>query len=174
LNLYSTLGENKYIDLLENNDNSLKITSFKRENTEVDSLPLTENINFKLDLTGSDGTYIYFNPNIFTSFRTNPFLGEIRNSAIDFGSVNNYAIDGRYKVPEGYKIESLPKNLSLVMSDKSIIFKRIVAEQERDILVHYIINYKKAVFFKDEYPGIRDFYKKMYEMLNEQIVLKKL
>jgi hypothetical protein len=29
------------------------------------------------------------------------------------------------------------------------------------------------LFTKDEYPGIRDFYKKMYEMLNEQIVLKK-
>ncbi len=59
------------------------------------------------------------------------------------------------------------------MPDKSITFKRIVAEQDGDILVHYTIDYKRSLFLKDEYPSIHDFYKKMYEMLNEQIVLKK-
>jgi len=174
LRSYGTLGENKYTDLLKDDDNNLKIISYKRENTEIDSLPLTENIAFKQDLTGSDDTYIYFNPNLFTSFKTNPFLSEVRNSTIDFGSINSYAINGRYKVPTGYKIESLPKSLSLLMPDKSISFKRIVAEQDGDILVNYKIDFKKALFLKDEYVSIRDFYKKMYEMLNEQIVLKKI
>jgi hypothetical protein len=30
------------------------------------------------------------------------------------------------------------------------------------------------LFFKENYAEIHDFYKKMHEMLNEQIVLKKL
>ena len=172
--LYTTLGESKYADLLKNDNNNLKIVSFKRENMETDTLPLTDNIVFKLDLTGSDDTYIYFNPNLFTSIRVNPFISESRNSPIDFGSINKLALDGRYKIPPGYKIEVLPKSLSLVMPDKSISFKRIAAEQDGDILVNYVVNYKKAVFTKDEYPAIHDFYKKMYELLNEQIVLKKL
>jgi len=173
LKLYNTLGESKYIEQLRNDDNNLKISSLKRENIEIDTLPLTENITFKLDLTGSDDTYIYFDPNLFTTLDANPFLSEKRSSAIDFGCLNNYAINGRYKIPEGYKIEALPKSISLVMPDKSIIFKRVVGEQDGDIIVHYTIDYKKAIYSVDEYSQIHEFYKKMYEMLNEQIVLKK-
>jgi transglutaminase-like putative cysteine protease len=173
LNLYRKLGETKYTDQLRDNDNNLKIVSFKRENVDIDTLPLTEDIDFRLDLTGSDDTYIYFNPNLFTSFRSNPFLSENRNTTIDFGCNNYYAINGRYKIPAGYKIDALPKTLSLSMPDKSINFKRIVAEQDGDILVHYVISYKQSIFLKEEYPAIHEFYKKMYEMLNEQIVLKK-
>jgi hypothetical protein len=76
-------------------------------------------------------------------------------------------------MPAGYKIDGLPKSVSMVMPDKSISFKRIVAEQDGSILVHYIIDFKKVAFSAGEYPGVHDFYKKMYELLNEQIVLKK-
>ena len=62
---YKTDGEKKYIDYLRNDDNNLKISSIKFENMEVDTLPLTQNFEFKLDLTGSDENYIYFNPNLF-------------------------------------------------------------------------------------------------------------
>jgi len=174
LDLYKELGEKKYIDRLKDDDNNLEILSLKRENTETDTLPLTETIEFKLDLNGADDSYIYFDPNLFTSFGTNPFLSKVRISDIDFGCKNYYAINGRYKIPEGYKIDALPKSLALVMPDKSISFKRVVAEQDGDVLVHYVIDFKQAIFSKEEYPSIKDFYKKMYEMLNEQIVLKKI
>ncbi|MCO5950598.1 DUF3857 domain-containing protein [Mucilaginibacter flavidus] len=173
LEKYEKLGEKKYVDALRDDDNNLKITSYKRENVEKDSLPLIERFDFQLDLTSSDDNYIFINPNLFTSFRTNPFLSEGRNSAIDFGSLNYYAINGVYKIPAGYITESLPKATSLMMPDTSITFKRIVAEQEGLITVRYTINYRRAVFPADEYPGIRDFYKKMFDLLNEQIVLKK-
>ncbi len=61
------MAKKKYIDWLKSGNNDLKISSVKLENMDVDSLPLTQNINFNLDLTGSDGTYIYFKPNLFTS-----------------------------------------------------------------------------------------------------------
>lgn len=174
LQSYDELGEKKYLDGLRDDDNNLKITSYKRENVEQDTLPLTETVAFQLDLAGSDDNYIFVNPNIFSSFRSNPFLSENRISDIDFGSVDYYAINGLYKIPQGYKIESLPKPTSLMMPDTSITFKRVVAAAENAISVHYTINYKRAVFAADEYPAIRDFYKKMFEMLNEQIVLKKI
>ena len=59
------------------------------------------------------------------------------------------------------------------MPDKTISFKRIAAEDDGYIQIHYVINYDKSLFIKEEYPGLREFYKRMYEMLNEQIVLKK-
>ncbi|HEY8783175.1 MAG TPA: DUF3857 domain-containing protein [Mucilaginibacter sp.] len=171
---YKRDGEEKYKNYLRNDDNNIKISSLKFENMEVDSLPLTQNIAFNLDLAGSDENYIYLNPNLFTPLKTNPFLSESRLTDIYFGYLRNYSINSVYKLPAGYKVDALPKSVNMIMPDKSISFKRIVAEQDGSVLVHFIINYTRTAFNASEYPGIHDFYKKMYEMLNEQIVLKKI
>ncbi|MDB5136966.1 MAG: hypothetical protein JWP37_3569 [Mucilaginibacter sp.] len=170
---YKKDGEKKYLDYLRDNDNNLKISSLKLENMEVDSLPLEQYVDFNLELPNTDENYIYFNPNLFTGLYTNPFLSEDRFSDIDFGCLKNYNINGRYKIPSGYKINALPKSMNMLIPDKSISFKRIVAEQEGYIIVHYVIDFKKSFYAKDDYPDVRAFYKKMQEMLNEQIVLKK-
>jgi hypothetical protein len=173
LALYKILDEKKYIEYLTDHDNNLKISSLKLENAEIDSLPLIQNIDFKLDLPGTDNNYIYFNPNLFTGLYSNPFISENRVSDIDFGCSNIYSINGRYKIPDGYKIEALPKSIAIVMPDKSINFKRILTEQDGYIIVYYVINYKKSTYAQADYPDIHAYYKKMTEILNEQIVLKK-
>jgi len=172
--LYKDLGEKKYIDYLADNDNDLKISSLKRENTEDDTLPLEQHLDFDLNLTASDENYIYFNPNLFTSFGTNPFLSEKRYSNIDFTYTSNYTISGTYKLPEGYKVDALPKNEILIMADKSISFKRLSGEQDGSVLVRYIIKRNRSYYKKEEYPALYKFYKEMFQMLNEQIVLKKI
>jgi len=173
LQLYESKTEEKYLDTLKNFDNNLKISSYKRENADVDSLPLVQKVDFSLNLTGSDGNYIYVNTPLFNLFSKNPFLSEERYSDIDFGYLNNYSIYSVYKLPAGFKTDALPKTLTLVTPDKSIIFKRTVAESEGTVLIKYVIIRNKSIYFKEDYPDLREFYKKMYELLGEQIVLKK-
>ncbi|MES2278560.1 MAG: DUF3857 domain-containing protein [Bacteroidota bacterium] len=170
---YKTDGEQKYIDYLRGNDNSIKISALKMENMEVDSLPLEQSLAFKMDLTGSDGNYIYFAPAMFVPLRTNPFLNETRVSDIDFGYRDNFSMVGNYKIPEGYKTDALPKNITVQMPDQSIVFKRIIGEQDGTVVVRYTIDYKKSTYTKDEYEQLYDFYKKLHELMNEQVVLKK-
>jgi hypothetical protein len=170
---YKTDGEKKYIDYLRDDDNNLKISALKMENMDTDTLPLVQNINFNLDLTGSDDNYIYFDPNLFSSLHTNPFLSENRNTDIDFGYLHNLAINGIYTMPAGYKVDALPKNISMTMPDRSITFRRFIAEQDGKIAVRYTISYQKSIYFKEDYADFHEFFKKMYELLNEQIVLKK-
>ncbi|MGZ3752201.1 MAG: DUF3857 domain-containing protein [Mucilaginibacter sp.] len=174
INRYKTDGEKKYIDFLRNDDNNLKIASIKFENMDVDTLPLVQRVNFNLDMAGSDENYIYLNPNLFTPLKTNPFLSENRKTDIDFGYLRSYSINGIYKVPAGYKVDALPKSVTLVMPDKSVTFKRMVAEQDGSIAVRYNISYNKVAYAKNDYPDFHEFFKKMHEMLNEQVVLKKL
>ena len=170
---YKTDGEEKYKDYLSDGDNNLKISAVKFDNMEIDTLPLTQNVDFNLTLTGSDDNYIYFSPNLFTGLHSNPFLNENRFSDIDFGYLKFYSINGIYKLPAGFKTDALPKSVSMAMPDGSIVFRRIVAEQDGSILVRYTIDYKKSIFFKENYADLHEFFKKMHEMLNEQIVLKK-
>lgn len=170
---YKTNGEKKYIDYLRDNDNNLSITGLKMDNIDIDSLPLNQQVNFNLNLTSSEKDYIIFNTNLFTSMKNNPFLSENRHSDVDFVHANNYYLIGVYKVPAGYKADALPQNISLIMPDKSIICRRMVVEQDGNITVRYTINYSKIVYSKDSYPELQAFYKKMHELLNEQVVLKK-
>jgi len=174
LTKYKTDGEKKYTDYLCGGNNNLKISSVKFENAATDSLPLTQKIDYNIDLTGSDENYIYFNTNLFSLIGDNPFTKEERYSDIDFGYRDNYSINGLYKLPAGYKTDALPKNVTIVMPGQSIIFKRLVVEDNGTVLVKFTLNHKKAIYFRDEYQDIRGFYKKMYELLNEQIVLKKI
>lgn len=170
---YKTDGEQKYISLLQDHNNNLKISSVKFENMEVDTVPLVQNIDFKLDLPGSDGTYIYVNTNLFTSVHDNPFLSEERFSDIDLAYRSQYAISGVYKIPSGYKPDAIPQATTLVMPDQSIVFRRMVVQQDGSVMVRYTIDYRKTLYNKEDYPQLHDFYKKMHEMLDEQIVLKK-
>jgi hypothetical protein len=171
--LYDIQGPVKYLDSLKNKDNSIKIDSFRRENPTIDSLPLVQKFNFSVDLSGSDGNYIYFGTNFLNTLNKNPFYTDERFSDIDFGYNHNRSFFSIFKIPAGYKADALPKSITLVMPDQSIIFKRTVAEDGGTILVKYVIVHKKTLYFKEDYPDLKEFYKKMYELFGEQIVIKK-
>ncbi len=172
---YRENGEKKYIDTLCDGNNQLNISSLKLENMNTDSLPLIQNINFKLDyLPGSDGNYIYLTPTLFTGIRSNPFLSAERISDIDFRYLSFLTINGKYKIPAHFKVDAMPEAEMAVMPDRSIIFKRAVSDEDGSVVVSYTIDFSRSYFKKEEYPALYDFFKKMYEMLNEQIVLKKI
>ncbi|HEY2581490.1 MAG TPA: DUF3857 domain-containing protein [Mucilaginibacter sp.] len=174
LKTYENLGEKEYLNQIQHENSDMTITSLKLENAENDTLPLIEKFEFKHELAEPDGGYVYFNTNIFSGFKTNPFLSEARISDIDFGCLYNYSINGRYKIPPGYKTEILPKSISVRMPDNGIIFRRFVFEENGIINIRYTVNYKKSQFPREEYQAIHDFYKKMFELFNEQVVLKKM
>lgn len=170
---YKTDGEKKYIDFLRDDDNGIKINSLKLENLDVDTLPLLHTINFTADLAGSDDTYIYLNPNLFSSLKKNPFLAENRLTDIEFGYNRTFSIGGRYTMPAGFKVDAMPKSSKIIMPDKSISLSRIVGEQDGVISVRYIVDFSSGFYGKEKYPDFREFVKVLYEMLNEQIILKK-
>ncbi len=170
---YNELGEKKYTDQVQSKYNGLKITSLKFENVDDDTLPLIQNFTFSYNLATSDGGYMYFTPNILNETKTNPFLSETRIADIDFRGMYNISINGRYTMPQGFKIEVLPKSMILKMPDNSITFKRLINDNQGVIEVHYLVFYKKSRYPQQQYADLRDFQKKMYDLLNEPVVLKK-
>lgn len=170
---YKTDGEKKYLEHLTGKNNNLAISDLKFDNMDVDTLPLILHFDFKLQPENQDNNYLYINCNFLPEFKTNPFIKDSRTTNIDFGYCSNYLISNTYKLPAGYKIDALPKSTTMAMPDGSITFKRLVSDEDGTIAVRYFIVHKKSVYFKEDYAALHDFYKKMYEMLNEQIVLKK-
>ncbi|MFN8252121.1 MAG: DUF3857 domain-containing protein [Ferruginibacter sp.] len=165
----------KSIGSISNSFKDLKgitIDSISTENAEVDSLPLTENIYFQ-SKGNSSGGYKYFSVNLFTGLEKNPFLAEDRATDIFYSANQDYEINGLVFIPEGYTMEELPKSLRMIMPDTSISFLRQSVYNAGILNIRYKLQFRKPFFAKSEYPEFREFYKKLFDLLNEQYVFRK-
>ncbi len=150
----------------------IKIASLELVNDDKDSVALVQKIAFTQPVQGS-GDYRYFKFNLFTGLEKNPFLSESRFSDVFFGMNQTYTIVGNFKIPDGYTFEELPKNVRMIMPDTSIEMSRIVAAENNVVNIRLNLTFKKPFYSIEEYPDFREFYKKLFDFLNEQIVYRK-
>lgn len=150
----------------------LTIDSLELKNQDNDSLPAVQRFTFTIPPVAS-GDYKLINLNLFSGITKNPFISDIRFTNIDYGSLQSYTVAENIELPASMKIENQPRNIRLIMPDTSIALTRIVQVQDNILHVQYHIVTSRSVFTADEYEYVRSFYKKMAEIMNEQIVLKK-
>lgn len=159
-------------DYFLNRDVALKIELLTVNNAAVDSLPLEQSVKFSMQLSGS-GDYKYFSANLFSGFDDNPFIADDRIADIDFGYQQEYVLFVNCAIPDNYKFDVLPENMSMIMPDTSIIFSRSIQAEENLLNLKIAILFKRPVYAATLYPELKDFYKKLFAKLNEQIVIKK-
>jgi hypothetical protein len=150
----------------------LKIDSVAFENEKNDSLPFLQRINFNESLNAS-GDYKYFTANLFSGLEKNPFLQDNRFSDIFFGYDQQISIIGNITLPPNYILEGLPKNIKMMMPDTGIVFTRLSGINDNTLSMRITVEFKKPVYGIDEYESFKEFYKKMFNLLNEQFVIRK-
>jgi hypothetical protein len=152
----------------------LQMDSLVMKNLDNDSMALEQQFHFTIPPTESGG-YKLINLNLFSGITQNPFLADFRYSNIDYGCLQQHTVVQEIELPANLKIESLPKNIKMIMPDTSIILTRMIyVDKEKNVMsVRLGIQTKRPVFTADEYGYVRDFYKKMAEIMNEQMVLQK-
>lgn len=150
----------------------LTVDSLVMKNLDNDSLPFGQRFNFFIPPTAS-GDYKLINLNLFSGITKNPFISDIRFTNIDYGCLQSYTVVESIILPPSMKLETMPKNIRLIMPDTSIALSRYVQVKDNILNVKYAITTARSVFTADEYDYVKSFYKKMAEIMNEQIVLKK-
>jgi len=150
----------------------IRVDSVLIENEKNDTLPLSQVVTFNQDLNGS-GDYKYFTANIFSGLERNPFVEDNRFSDVFFGYNQHISIVGNITIPDNYQFEELPKNLRMIMPDTSISFTRLASAGEGILSFRVTLDFKRPVFGVDEYPEFKEFYKKLFDLLNEQFVIRK-
>jgi Domain of Unknown Function with PDB structure (DUF3857) len=153
-------------------DMSANLDSIEVNNISDESLPLEQKAKFNCTLNRS-GEYTYFTVNIFSGIEKNPFIAEQRVSDVDFGYLQDYTIVGSFGIPEGYAFDALPENVSMAMPDKSIVFTRFMAANENQLNVRMTVEFKNSFYAVADYQDFKEFYKKLFLALNEQVVIKK-
>jgi hypothetical protein len=141
-------------------------------NIDADSLPLEQKIKFNSALNGS-GDYRYFTVNLFSGLDENPFIAEERIADIDFGVEQNYTFFGNYTLPQNYVFDELPENVYMILPDTSIVFTRSVQAEENLLNVRMTLEFKRSFYFAADYADFKEFYKKLFAKLNEQVIIKK-
>lgn len=166
-------GKDKFVEEYFTSNNSItKIDSFSVTNEDNDLLPLIQHIQFTEPLQAS-GDYKYFSVNMFSGLEKNPFIADTRFSDVFFGATRNFTIIGNFIMPDGYSFEELPKNLRMILPDTSISFTRMSAVAGNQLSVKINLEFKKPFYHIDEYPDFKEFYKKLFSILNEQFVIHK-
>jgi hypothetical protein len=150
----------------------LQLEDFTLENEDVDSLPLVQKINFSLPVSSS-GDYKYFSINLFTGLEKNPFVADNRFSDVFFGATQMYNFVVSINIPDGYAFDALPKNVRMIMPDTIIAITRFIAADKKQLSARIILEFKKPFYSVQEYPEFKEFYKKLFDLLNEQIAIRK-
>ena len=161
-------------ELQESNisEDGIIIDSFEVEGATVDTVPLVEIFDFTKPVSSS-GVYHYFSANLFAGLNKNPFIADERASDIFFGAGQDYTINTNIYLPEGYVMDALPKNVKMINADTSIAFMRYSSYNDGILNVQYSLKFSRPFYPVDTYGDLKEFYKKLYEMLNEKFVYKK-
>ncbi|MEP6750396.1 MAG: DUF3858 domain-containing protein [Bacteroidota bacterium] len=123
--------------------------------------------------TGENTDILYFNPILWTGYRTNPFAAAVRQYPVEM----LYPLDETYvlnaEIPEGFEVDELPKMAKVVYNDGEGSFEYLIQKGETTVQLRYTLRLKKANFDPDDYNSLRDFFAFIVKKQNEQIVFKR-
>ena len=156
----------------DNSGINIKVDSLDVINVKDEMLPLEQKFNFSGKLQTS-GEYFFLPYALFNGIGKNPFIEENRVMDIDFNFPKSYVISGIYFLPDNYITNALPKNTRMIMPDTSITLTRMMQVEGNIISFRFTLDIKVTGYQAESYPYIKEFFKKMYSILDERIVLQK-
>ena len=165
-------GTKEFTERFLSSNQGATIDSVTFDNLGNDTLPLIQNVYFGQPLNES-GDYKYFSINLFTGLEKNPFVADNRISDVFFGVKQNHSIVGTVFIPDGYEFDALPKNTRMIMPDTSISFMRVAQASDNMLSYRVTLDFNKPFYSTQEYDDFKEFYKKLFDLLNEQFVIKK-
>jgi len=169
--------ENKDDDNEDDDKNSLIASEIKTDtsyqiNKDSDLLPLIEATKFHYELPSTDEFY-FLSPFLFSGLSKNPFTDSIRRSDIDFGSGIIHKVHMEIAVPKNITVEELMRNKTIRTSDTSMMFSCMNEYKNDTLFINSTFEIKYAIFLKEDYEMVRQFFKNVYTLLNNQILLKR-
>jgi Domain of Unknown Function with PDB structure (DUF3857) len=116
---------------------------------------------------------MYVTPLLCFGDKDNPFKAEERKFDIDYGAAKDEMYQFVLKIPEGFKVEEMPKPMRMQTSDGGIKYDYLISEKDNTITLNTKLLIKKTNFMPEQYVELKELYSKMITKMGEQIVLVK-
>ena len=170
--MLDTTSEEDKKNYFNKKPDGLKMISANYENTLNDHQPLIQKLEF--DYTGSStGDYYFINPQLLASTNSNPFIQTTRHTDIDLGARQELVLKLNIEFPASYMVDFLPANILVRAPDSSFMYKRIVTHDSIRVAYFQSFEIREPLFYKEDYPGVKEFFDRVYALMAEEIVLKK-
>lgn len=164
--------QEKYLDQLQSKW-KFDISDYQIRREDSVDLPLEEIMKIKKELPQETPGTIYFNPFIVRRWSENPFKSTNRSYPVDFGAPLEDVYILNLTIPADYEVEEspVPTSLALPKAGGKLFFN--VAELGNKITITFNVSLNKPVYPADEYPSLREFFARLIQSQQSQIVLKK-
>lgn len=165
----------KYEEFIIKNNPDWEIEDFKVENIS-DTISDVVNINYNFIAGGDQGSsaeLFYFNPMLAGRMKDHLLKNPYRIYPLDFTTASNTIYLGKFKIPEGFTIEEMPKNEIVSLPEKSGRFLYSVALDGNTLSINSTIQLNRIRFEAEEYDYLREFFDKIVQKHSQQIVLRK-
>lgn len=173
-NKYSNTDQDDFIEKIENKYEGLQVSDFEVTNLDDLTKPIIEIYKFAIDNQADIiGDKIYFSPLFFLKSKENPFKLEKREFPVDFGYPYTNLYRLTISLPEGYKIESLPKAEAFTLPENFGLFKYYLSHNESAIQLVIETKINTPIIPSFYYDTLKAYFNKFIEKENEQIVLIK-
>jgi hypothetical protein len=134
----------------------------------------TAKVKYDFKMPTNDEDIIYFSPLMGEAYKTNPFKSAQRYYPVEMPYPTNETIILNMEVPEGYKVDELPKSVRVKYNEDEGKFEYIVAHNNGVVQMRCSIVLTKAIYMPDEYDSLRSFFAYIVKKQGEQIVFKKI
>lgn len=150
-------------------DVNLENTALEAEKTYEE--PIVVKYDFKFD---TDEDIIYINPMLTEATKENLFNSATREYPVEMPYTFSETYVFNMEIPKGYKVEELPKSTRVKLNGDEGIFEYIINSTGTNIQFRMKLALNKAMFPKEDYQTLRDFFAMVVKKQSEQIVLKKI
>ncbi|WP_286709721.1 MULTISPECIES: DUF3857 domain-containing protein [Sphingobacterium] len=176
--LQGSNSEEEFYEKIDEENNRIKINSFKVSNRESLDKPLTEEFEIEIkNFATLQNEQLLFNPYIDTKMSKNPFNLTERNYPIDFGSLVQEECYIEIKLPKGYAYptEGKLKNISMALPERAAryIFK-INNTTPGVLIIESATQLNKPLFMPEEYFDLKEFFSRIIQAEKLDVVLKKI
>jgi hypothetical protein len=120
------------------------------------------------------GGKIYVNPMAIMQVTNNYFLQEERSYPIDFEYPRQARYTITWKIPTGYRLESVPENLEMNLVDNIASYKYSITQRDNDLQISVFRSINKAGVDAKYYQSIKEYFKRIIKKESEKLVLVKL
>ncbi len=176
--LQGSNSEEEFYEKIDEENNRIKINSFKVSNRESLDKPLTEEFEIEIkNFATLQNEQLLFNPYIDTKMSKNPFNLTERNYPIDFGSLVQEECYIEIKLPKGYAYptEGKLKNISMALPERAARYIFKINNTTPDVLIiESATQLNKPLFMPEEYFDLKEFFSRIIQAEKLDVVLKKI
>ena len=164
------------IEYLTAKNPNWKINDVTSSNLDKRQEPLKETINCTvLNAAKTDNNLLTINPLLKTDWDVNPFKLINRAYPVEFPSLFTEQYIATIAIPTGYKVEELPKDLSLVLPAEAGNFNyQISNDGDKFIKIAVKLEINKTSFHEAEYNDLKGFFRQIAFKFGQRVVLKRI